>query len=55
MLSVSGIPGSTVNMNIMGPVYDLVKKSFDGPSYQVIINADIHMEWFTRREHFKRF
>lgn len=28
--------GSTVNMNIMGPVYDLVKKNFDGPSYQLM-------------------
>lgn len=28
--------GSTVNMNIMGPVYDLIKKSFDGPSYQLM-------------------
>jgi len=28
--------GSTVNMNIMGPVYDLVKKKFDGPSYQLM-------------------
>jgi len=28
--------GSTVNMNIMGPIYDLVKTNFNGPAYQLM-------------------